>query len=71
LVEIKNVLSLVAGNKAEGIYGILPEMVKVCSDELLMYLLICLLVFGTVGLFLRSGEMPLWCQYLRREIVIM
>jgi len=34
LVEIRSVFSLVAGNKAGGINGILPEMVKVCSDEL-------------------------------------
>jgi len=39
LDEIRNALSLVAGNKAGGINGILPQMVKVCSDELLMYLL--------------------------------
>jgi len=38
LVEIRNVLSLVAGNKAGGINSLLPEMVKVCSAELLMYL---------------------------------
>ena len=39
LMEIRNTLSLVGGNyKAGAINGILPEMVKVCSDELLMYL---------------------------------
>jgi len=74
LVEIRNALSLIA---AVGINVIPPEMVKVCSDELLMYLFdlftslwdsAYLLVFGIVGLFLRSGEMPLWCLYLRTEI---
>jgi len=34
LDDISTALSLVAGNKAGGINGILPEMVKVCSDEL-------------------------------------
>ena len=38
LVEIRNALSFVARNKTGGINDILPEMVKVCSDELLMYL---------------------------------
>ena len=38
LDEIRNALLLVAGNRAGGINGILPEMVKVCSDELLMHL---------------------------------
>ena len=37
LDEIRNALSLVSGNKAGGINGILPEMIKVCSDELLKY----------------------------------
>jgi len=34
LDEIRTVLSLVAGNQAGGINGILPEMVKAYSDEL-------------------------------------
>jgi len=38
LDEIRTALSLVAGNKADGINGILPEMVKACSDEFLIYL---------------------------------
>ena len=36
--EIRNALSLVAGNKVSGNNGILPEIVKVCSDKLLKYL---------------------------------
>ena len=43
------------GNKVGGINGILAEMIKVCTDELLMYLFD---LFGIVGLFLRSGEVP-------------
>ena len=40
LDEIRTaLLSLVVGNKAVGINGILPKMVKACSDELLVYLL--------------------------------
>ena len=39
LDEVRNALSLVAGNKAGGRSGILPEMVNVCSDDLLKYLL--------------------------------
>ena len=39
LNEVRNALSLVAGNKAGGRSGILPEMIKVCSDDLLKYLL--------------------------------
>ena len=39
LDEVRNALSLVAENKAGGRSGILPEMVKVCSDDLLKYLL--------------------------------
>jgi len=38
LDEIRNALSLIAGSKAGGINGILPEMVKFCSDESLLYL---------------------------------
>ena len=37
LDEVRHALSLVAGNKAGGRSGILPEMVKVCSDDLLKY----------------------------------
>ena len=40
LDEIKNALSLVAGSKAGGSNGILPEMVKVCSDVCLISLLV-------------------------------
>ena len=39
LDEVRHALSLVAGNKAGGRSGILPEMVKVFSDDLLKYLL--------------------------------
>ena len=59
LDEIREVLSLVAGIKAGGINGILPETVRVCSDELLTHFLSCLLVFGIVGVFCRSREMSL------------
>ena len=56
---------------------LVSKMVKVCSDEFLMYLFdlftsiwdsIYLLVFGIAGVFLGSGEVPLWSLYLRREI---
>ena len=36
--EVRTALSLITGNRAGGNSGILPEMVKVCSDELLEYL---------------------------------
>ena len=68
LDENRNALSLIAGNKNGGINGILSEMVKVCSDELLSYLLDLLLLFGIVEVFPRSGEMSLWFLCLRREI---
>ena len=38
LDEIRGSLSWVVGNKAGGVNGILPEMVKVSSGELLEYL---------------------------------
>jgi len=38
LQEVRDVLSLIAGGKAGGSSGILPEMVKICNDELLGYL---------------------------------
>ena len=38
LQEVRDALSMIAGGKAGGSSGILPEMVKVCSDELLQYL---------------------------------
>jgi len=38
LQEIRDVLSLIAGGKAGGSSRILPEMVKMCNDELLGYL---------------------------------
>ena len=37
LDEIRKALSLVVGTKAGGINGILPQIFKVCSDELLMH----------------------------------
>ena len=36
--EVRTALSHIAGNRAGGSSGILPEMVKVCSNELLEYL---------------------------------
>jgi len=51
LDEIRNPFSLLAGNKAGGINGILPEMVKVCSNELLTRLFdlfICIWDSGSV-----------------------
>ena len=45
LQEVRDVLSLIAGGKAGGSSGILPEMVKICTDELLGYLV---QLFGVV-----------------------
>ena len=45
LQEVKDALSMIAEGKAGGSSGILPEMVKVCSDELPQYLV---QIFGTV-----------------------
>ena len=36
---------MIAGSKADGSSGILPEMVKICTDELLQYLV---QIFGSV-----------------------
>ena len=36
--EVRTALSHITGNRAGGSSGILPEMVKVCSNELLEYL---------------------------------
>ena len=38
LQEARDALSLIAGGRAGGGSGILPEMIKVCCDELLVYL---------------------------------
>ena len=38
LQEVRDVLSLIAGGRVGGSSGILPEMVKICCDELLVYL---------------------------------
>ena len=38
LQEVRDTLSLIVGGWAGGGSGILPEMVKVCCDELLVYL---------------------------------
>ena len=38
LQEVRDALLLIAGGKAGGGSGILPEMVKICNDELLGYL---------------------------------
>ena len=45
LQEVRDALSMIAWGKAGGNSGILPEMVKVCSDELLQYLV---QTFGSV-----------------------
>ena len=42
-------MSIVAGNKAGGRSDILPEMVKVCSDDLLKYLLDLLISVWDAG----------------------
>ena len=39
LQKVRDALSLIAGNRTGGGSGILPEMVKVCCDELLVYLM--------------------------------
>ena len=38
LSKIRNVLSLVVGNEAGGINGIMSEMIKASFDELLKYI---------------------------------
>ena len=59
LDEIRNALSLVAGNKADGKRGILPEIVKVCSDDLWKYLLDLFTGVWDAGCVPKNGEMPL------------
>ena len=39
LQEVRDALSLIAGSRTGGHSGILPEMVKVCCDEWLVYLI--------------------------------
>ena len=58
LNEVRNALSLVAENKAGGRSGILPEMVKVCSDDLLKYFLDLFTSVWDAGC-VANGEMPL------------
>ena len=45
LQEVRDALSLIAGGRAGGGSGILPEIVKVCCDELLVHLV---QLFGSV-----------------------
>ena len=57
LQEVRDTLSLIAGGKAGGSSSILPEMVKVCCDELLGYLV---QLFGSVW---ESKAVPQgWCD---------
>jgi len=52
-----------SGNTAGSSNGILPEIVKVCFDELLVYLLD---LFVKMGEFHRIGEMP-YCFLLPKK----
>ena len=65
LQEVRDMLSLIPGDWAGGGSGILPEMVKVCCDELLVYLV---QLFSSVWLFHRIGRMHCWYLYLSRVI---
>ena len=55
--KVCTALCQIAGNRAGGSSRIFPEMVKVCSDELLEYLVkLYIQIWNSIGVFLRARK---------------
>ena len=66
--QVLEALGKLKRKKAAGKNGILPEMVKGCGGWMMDYILDLFSMCGRRKGSLRSGEMPCWCLYQRREI---